>query len=241
MPASAVVYLPGMMCDARLWTPQTDALPYPALHADTTRADNFADMAVQVLETAPPEFALVGLSMGGILALEIWRQARERVTHLALLDTNPYAEAPERQSLRLEQIDIALSGGLRTLAVESMKPLYLAESRRDDEVLLNLLLDMALALGPDVFERQSVALRDRVDSASTLATIDCPTLVLCGAEDRLCPVGYHQFMADAIPGARLEVIDDCGHIATLEQPEAVTAALVALLQKPSSRTTSGTP
>ncbi|MEO0617044.1 MAG: alpha/beta fold hydrolase [Pseudomonadota bacterium] len=235
-----MVYLPGMMCDARLWTPQTDALPYPALHADTTRADNFADMAAQVLEAAPPEFALVGLSMGGILAFEVWRQARERVTHLALLDTNPYAEAPERQSLRLEQIDIALSGGLRTLAVESMKPLYLAESQRDNEALLNLLLDMALTLGPEVFERQSIALRGRADSAATLPTIECPTLVLCGAEDKLCPVGYHQFMANAIPGARLEIIEDCGHIATLEQPAAVTAALAKLLAQPPSRTTTGT-
>ncbi len=229
MPAPAVVFLPGMMCDERLWSPQTASLPYPALHADTAHADNFADMAAQVLDAAPARFALVGLSMGGILAFELWRQAPERITHMALLDTNPHDESAERQSLRLEQIEIALSGGLRTLAIESMKPLYLAASHRDDEALLELLLDMALTLGPEVFRQQSLALRDRVDSVPTLATIDCPTLVLCGAEDKLCPVGYHELMAGQIPGARLRVVEDCGHIASLEQPEAVTRELAALL------------
>ena len=229
MPAPAVVFLPGMMCDERLWSPQTSGLPYPALHADTAHADNFADMAAQVLDAAPARFALVGLSMGGILAFEIWRQARERVTHMALLDTNPHDESEERQSLRLEQIETALSGGLRTLAIESMKPLYLAASHRDDEALLGLLLDMALTLGPEVFRQQSLALRDRADSVPTLATIDCPTLVLCGAEDKLCPVGYHELMARDIPDARLRVVEDCGHIASLEQPDTVTRELAALL------------
>lgn len=231
MPADAVVYLPGMMCDARLWAQQVAALPYRAVHGDLSRADNFADMARQVLDTAPDRFALVGLSMGGILAFEIWRQAAERVTHLALLDTNPHAETPERQSLRLKQIETALAGGLRTLAIESMKPLYLAASHRDDETLLELLLDMALDLGPETFERQSVALRDRVDSVPTLNTIDCPTLVLCGAEDMLCPVSYHQLMAAEIPGARLRIVDDCGHIASLEQPGVVSHELAELLAR----------
>ena len=231
MPAPDVVFLPGMMCDERLWSPQTRDLRYPALHADTTRAETFTDMAAQVLDAAPRRFALVGLSMGGILAFEIWRQAPERVTHLALLDTNPHAESAERQSLRLEQIETALAGGLRQLAIESMKPLYLAACHRDDETLLGLLLDMALALGPEVFRRQSLALRDRVDSVPTLATIDCPTLVLCGAEDMLCPVGYHELMASEIGGARLRVVEECGHLASLEQPEIVTTELEALLAR----------
>ena len=229
MPAPAVLYLPGMMCDDRLWTPQVAALPYPAVHADTTRADTIEDMAEQVLAAAPTEFALVGLSMGGILAFEIWRQAAGRVTHMALLDTNPHPDAPGRRSLRMEQIETALNGGLRELAIEAMKPLYLAESHRDDDALLETLLDMALALGPEVFESQSLALRDRVDSVPTLETINCPTAVMCGVEDRLCPVEYHSLMAARIPGARLTVIDDCGHIASLEQPAIVTHELEQLL------------
>ncbi len=231
MPAPAVLYLPGMMCDARLWAPQTAALPYPAFHADTSRVDTIAAMAEQALAAAPPEFALVGLSMGGILAFEIWRQAADRVTHMALLDTNPHPDAPARRSLRMEQIETALNGGLRDLAIDAMKPLYLAESHRDDDALLGTILAMAMGLGPEVFRTQSLALRDRADSTPTLGTIDCPTLVLCGVEDRLCPVEYHEFMAEEIPDARLAVIDDCGHIATLEQPRIVTQELERLLAR----------
>ena len=228
MPAQSVVYLPGLMCDRRLWVPQVAALPQTAVFADTTRADNFKRMASQVLAAAPSRFALAGLSMGGILAFEIWRQAPERVTHLALLDTNPHPESPERKSMRFQQIEAALNGGLRELAVESLKPMYLAESRRDDDALLGTILDMALDLGPEVFERQSLALRERVDSVPTLASIDCPVLVACGAEDRLCPPKLHELMATAIPGARLCVIDDCGHLATLERPDVVNRELQTL-------------
>ena len=228
MPVDSVVYLPGLMCDARLWAPQVAALPYAAIHADTTRADNFELMAQQVLAAAPPRFALAGLSMGGILAFEIWRQAPGRVTHLALLDTNPHPEQPERKSMRFQQVEQALSGGLRELAIESLKPMYLAESRRDDDALLTTLLDMALELGPDVFQRQSAALRDRVDSVPTLASIDCPVLVACGVEDQLCTPYFHEFMASEIPGARLCVIDDCGHLASLERPDVINRELQTL-------------
>jgi pimeloyl-ACP methyl ester carboxylesterase len=169
--------------------------------------------------------------MGGILAFEIWRQAPERVTHMALLDTNPHAEIPERKQQRFRQIEQVLSGGLREVASEELKPLYLAEANRDNQPLLDTLLDMVIGLGPDVFELQSLALRDRTDSLPTLGTIDCPTLVLCGIEDRLCPVKYHQLMAREIPNAQLTVIEDCGHISTLEQPDIVTRSLLELLQQ----------
>lgn len=226
-----MLLLPGLMCDARQWAHQAETLPLEVIHADTTRDDNFGAMAARTLRDAPDRFALAGLSMGGILAFEIWRQAPHRVTHMALLDTNPHAEASERQSLRLEQIREAANGRLRELAVESLKPLYLAEAHRDDEALLQTVLDMALALGPDVFRRQSLALMKRVDSVATLETIDCPTLVLCGDEDTLCPVAYHELMAERIPGATLEVVNQCGHLSSMEQPEAVTQALDTLLRQ----------
>lgn len=231
MPADAILYLPGMMCDERLWAPQVAALPQAAFHADTTQADNVELMARQILAAAPPRFALAGLSMGGILAFEIWRQAPERVTHMALFDTNPHAEAPERKSMRFKQVEVALAGGLRELAIESLKPMYLAESRRDDEALLGTVLDMVLDLGPDVFERQSVALRERVDSVPTLATIECPVLVACGVEDKLCPPRFHELMAAEIPGATLCIIDDCGHLASLERPDIVNRELQMLFAR----------
>jgi len=231
MPAENVLLLPGMMCDARLWAPQVASINLPVFHAKTTTADNFGDMARQVLADAPPTFAIAGLSMGGILAFEIWRQAPQRVTHMALLDTTPHPDTPTKRSTRLEQINIAIQGGLRELAIESLKPVYLAECNRDDEELLDVILDMALTLGPFTFEKQSLALKDRVDSVPTLATISCPTAVICGKEDLLCPVDAHELMARKIPGATLTVINDCGHIATLERPDAVTRTLQHLFQQ----------
>lgn len=231
MPADNVLLLPGMMCDERLWARQARDLPQTLHYADTSHAADFATMAEQVLAAAPERFAVAGLSMGGILAFEIWRRAPRRVTHLALLDTNPHADTPARRSLRLQQIETALAGGLRDLAIESLKPLYLAESQRDNDELLQRILDMALDLGPGVFERQSLALRDRVDSVPTLASIDCPTLVLCGDEDVLCPPEYHEFMAERILDAELCIVPDCGHLSSLERPDVVTRELTKLFSR----------
>ncbi len=229
MPASSLLFLPGLMCDQRLFAEQIRAFDLPCMVADLTQHDNFVDMAKAVLADAPGNFALVGLSMGGILAFEIWRQAPTRVTHLALLDTSPYADTAEKKDMRLEQIRIVAAGGLRQLAIDSLKPLYLAASRRDDEALLGEILDMALDQGADVFERQSLALKNRVDSVAILNTIECPTLVLCGDEDALCPPRIHEFMAEQIPGATLAVIPDCGHMATMERPQLVNEQLRQLL------------
>ncbi len=108
--------------------------------------------------------------------------------------------------------------------------MYLAKAHRDDDELLASILDMAMALGPDVFRSQSLALRSCEDSVATLATISCPTLVACGDEELLCPVSYHELMADKIPTARLHVIENCGHLSTLEQPDTVTHLLKSLLE-----------
>ncbi|MGI9270255.1 MAG: alpha/beta fold hydrolase [Woeseiaceae bacterium] len=229
MAAQNLLLLPGMMCDSRQWAPQVQDISLPIFHADTSSANNFVDMAAAVLAQAPAKFAIAGLSMGGILAFEIWRQAPDRVTHLALLDTNPHAESAERQTLRLEEIKTAAAGGLREMAIESLKPLYLAKAHLNDDALLNTILDMAMDLGPDVFRTQSLALRNRVDSVQTLVTISCPTLVMCGDEDLLCPVAYHDLMAAKIPNANLQIIDNCGHLSTLEQPQVVSDGLVKLL------------
>lgn len=231
MSAESVLLLPGMMCDARLWKDQIAAMPVPAQVADLTRADNFPEMAAQVLTEAPQQFAMAGLSMGGILAFEIWRQAPERVTHLALLDTNPGPDTPSRKSIRFEQMAAAAAGKLEALAVESLKPLYLSNKNRNNETLLRIILDMALEQGPEVFERQSLALLNRVDSVPTLGTITCPTSIICGREDAICPVRFHELMAREIDDARLVVIDDCGHLSSMEAPEVVTEELVHLISE----------
>ena len=221
-----VILLPGMMCDARLFASQTAVLSAtrPVMVAALSSDDTITAMAAAILQQGPPHFALAGLSMGGIVAMEVIRQAPGRVTRLALMDTNPLAEAPERAKLRDEQITRVLGGALETVIREDMKPHYLAGGS-DRRTILDLCMDMALVLGPDVFSRQSRALQSRPDQCETLRCVDVPTLILHGAEDRLCPAERHELMRDLVPGATLIRIDDAGHLPTLEQPKPTNEAL----------------
>ena len=208
-----------------------DALDMPTFVGDLTTSDKIEEIAAGVLANAPSSFAVAGLSMGGIVAFELWRQAPERITHLALLDTNAKADTPDRRSTRLDQVQQVMAGQLRSLAMETLKPAYLAKANRDNEELLDTILAMALDAGEATFERQSLALKDRPDSVATVETIDCPTIVMCGAEDRICPPSLHELMAERIPGARLVVIENCGHLASLESPDIVNRELQLLLQQ----------
>lgn len=225
-----LVLLPGMMCDARLFGPQINALSpsRPVGVGDLTGHDSMAALAAEVLAQAPERFALAGLSMGGIVAMEVIRQAPGRVARLALLDTNPRAELPEAKARRAPQIEKVRRGGLREVMRDEMKPNYLTEGpfRAD---ILDLCMAMALDLGPEVFVRQSVALRDRPDQQETLRRVRVPTLILCGRHDVPCPVERHELMHGLIQGSTLRIIEGAGHLSTLEQPAAVTAALWAWL------------
>lgn len=222
-----LVLLPGMMCDARIWRPQEAVLrdECRVWHGDICQHQDVAALAARVLANSPASFALAGLSMGGIVAMEMWRQAPERIERLALIDTNFRADTAERRTMRDRQIVEAQRGSLRRVLKDEMKPNYLATCHRSNHGLLDEILAMGIHLGSDVFVRQSRALRDRPDSRATLATISCPTLVLCGAEDSLCSPDLHREMAGMIPRAALAILRDCGHLATLEQPRAVTAAM----------------
>lgn len=220
-----LVLIPGMMCDARMWGGLPAALsPRNVVHVLPTRADTMADLARDVLRVAPPRFALAGLSMGGIVAMEVLAQAPDRVERLALLDTNPRAELPEVQARRGPQIERALAGGLRAVVRDELKPNYLADGP-DRHAILDLCMDMAMALGSRVFARQSRALRDRPDQTATLAAFRGPALVLMGSEDRLCPRDRHEQMHALMPQSRLVVIDGAGHLPPLEKPAETTAAL----------------
>lgn len=235
MTNAPVLLLPGMMLDADVYAAQRAALRRrgPVLEGDLTGAGSIGELAARLLERAPERFAVVGLSLGGIVALELWRRARARITHLALLDTTPHAETAERAQGRSGEIAMAERGGLRELLTESFKPRYLAPKHRRNRTLLRRILDMGLRAGPTVFRDQSIALRDRPDSNATLSSIDCPSLVLCGREDVLCPPEWHARMALAMPRADLVVLADCGHLAPMEAPRAVTHALLRLLRRDS--------
>ena len=226
-----LLLIPGMMCDARIWGALPHVLhPRSVLHALPDQAGTMAGMAAAILATAPPRFALAGLSMGGIVAMEMLQQAPGRVERLALLDTNPCAESPEAQTRRGPQIARALAGDLAGVMRDEMKPNYLAPGP-DPERILDLCMEMALALGPEVFARQSRALRDRADRQKTLAAFLGPALVLTGAHDRLCPRHRHEQMHRLMPQSRLVVIEGAGHLPTLERPEETAAALRRWLQE----------
>lgn len=227
-----VILLPGMMCDARLFRPQIEALSsrYDIHIPHLGKQDSFALMAQDILNNAASEFAVIGLSMGGILAMEIYRQAPERITHLGLLNTNPLAELPEIQALRGPQIDLVKAGKLAAVMQTQMIPRYLAD-RQAGQAIEDLCLHMALDLGADCFINQSLALRDRPDQQAVLQQVDIPTLILCGVEDQLCPVEHHDLMASLMPLATYEKIANTGHLTSLEQPELVTQALKNLLEK----------
>ena len=215
-----------MMCDARLFAPQIAALSAgrAVLVPPLTGTNTIAGMAHSVLKSAPPQFALAGLSMGGIVAMEIMRHAPERVTHLALMATNPKAEDPAVSANREHQKAQVRQGHLRAVLRDQMKPNYLTDSAHKDDIL-DLCMTMAMDLGPEVFLNQSEALATRPDQQDNLKLVNVPSLILCGKEDRLCPLDRHVLLAQLIPGARLEVIDEAGHLPTLEQPEATTTAL----------------
>jgi pimeloyl-ACP methyl ester carboxylesterase len=224
-----LVLLPGMMCDARLWGPQMAALGRRAvLHAPLTGQDSIEGLAASVLAVAPPRFALAGLSMGGIVAMEVLRQAPDRVERLAQLDTNPRAETPQVQARRGPQIAAAQAGRLFEVMRDEMKPNYLAEGP-GRQAILDLCMEMALALGPEVFVRQSRALAARPDQEATLAAFTGPALVLMGEGDRLCPLARHARMHALMPQSRLVVVPGAGHLPVLERPDETTAALLGWL------------
>lgn len=231
--AEPLVLLPGMMCDARLFGPQISELSADTavMVAPITQGERVEEIASNLLDLLPQRFALAGLSMGGIVAMELLRRAPERIARVALMDTNPLAETPQVAAAREPQIVAAKSGRMLEIIREEMKPNYLAPGPAQTDVL-NLVMDMAETLGPDVFVRQSRALQRRPDQQTTLRKCKIPALVLCGAHDALCPIKRHAFMAELIPDAELVVLENAGHLPPLEQPQETTQALKHWMKRP---------
>jgi len=225
-----LVLVPGLLCTRALWEPQIAALSDIAdcSVADHTRHDTMAGIARSILEAAPEPFALAGLSMGGYIAYEIVRQAPDRVQRLALLDTGSRADTPERTAARRDLVANAERDGVRR-AQELLMPSLIHPARLNDRALVETILQMAADTGLAAFKRQEEAIIGRPDNRPFLPSIRCPTLVIVGAQDALTPPELAREIADGIPGAALEIIPECGHLSTLEQPEAVSRALRAWL------------
>lgn len=218
--------LPGLLDDARLWRHQITGLSglISPVVADLRGADSMAALAASALDQAPAgSFVLGGLSMGGYVAMEIMRQAPERVLALALMNTTARPDTPEATARRRALLTLAETDF--DAVVRKLMPLQVHPDRLGDETLVQTIASMAAGVGKEAFGRQQRAIIDRIDSRPHLAQIECPTLVLCGREDLIMPVEVHEEMADAIPEARLEVIERCGHLSTLDRPEQVTGIM----------------
>lgn len=228
---TSLILLPAFMSTRTLWRPQIEALSDIAQIdvVELTPYDSVAKMAEAVLEQAPERFALAGLSLGGFTAFEIIRRAPERVARLALVSTTARGDSAERLAARKPQIEAVRSGHFDEVVEGFMKVLQSPAHPWSPEVLVTVRL-MIHEAGPKCFLRQQNAMINRVDLRDSLAAISCPTLVIHGRDDQSWPLENGEELARLIPGARLSVIENCGHFPTLDRPTETTEALRAWLQ-----------
>ena len=226
---SPVVLIPGLLCNEILWSHQLSSMGDVAQMqiADTTLDDNVEDMADRALNAAPKSFALAGLSMGGYVAQEIMRQAPHRVTRLALIDTSARADNDEQRQRRSELIAQVKDSAAEKFSgvTRRLLPLLIHPDRLDDDHLTELIKIMAKQVGHAAYLRQQTAILNRPDGLDDLRNIKCPTTLICGREDALTPPKVHEEMKERIPHAALVIIEECGHLAPMERPYAVSALL----------------
>ena len=227
-----LVLLPGLACDAAVWTHARDSLgPRTQITiAEYGSLDSLGGMAEKVLLEAPPRFMLAGHSMGGRIALEVLRRAPDRVAGIALLDTGvqPLAagEAGQREVAgRQELVQLARDRGMAQMAARWVQGMIWGP-RLHETALVTAVIEMFTRSSAETFAAQIRALIARPDASALLPDIRCPALVLCGEQDGWAPAERHREMAARIPGAQLVLVPECGHMSTLERPEAVTRALI---------------
>lgn len=225
----AILLVPGFMADETLWNDMLPALERfgPIVHADLRHDTSVEAMARRVLETAPPTFLLVGFSMGGYVARAIARQAPERVRALVLVATSTRPDTPSLQkrkgAIGAAAPSIAFSGLSRVAVASSLH-----SKQRDNDAMIERVRAMGVRLGGDVFRRQSML--DRPGDLERLHEIRCPVLVVAAAQDRLRSVEEAREMAEAIPGAVLEIVEDSGHMIPIEAPQRLLEIVVPWLE-----------
>lgn len=224
-----ILFVSGQLLTAEFWAPVTAALgARPHLFADHTSDDSIGGMAERALAAAPARFALVAHAMGGFVAFELMRRAPERVTQLTLLSTLAPPDTPAQTERRLGYARLVEQGQFERV-VDERVPILLPPDRRGDAALLGRVRAMAEATGPERFLRQQRAIMTRQDSRPGLAHISVPTLIVCGRQDGIVTLAHQQEMQTGIAGARLELLEDCGHLVALEQPARLAALLAAWL------------
>lgn len=218
--------LPGLLCDRALWMAQIESLSdkYGIRVADFTKGQSVEEFAASVLDDAPETFSVAGLSMGGYVAFELLRQVPDRIKRVALIDTSPYADEPEHKEFRHAIMEVAKTQGMEEV-VETLLGRLIHPSRFIDKDLVRSIDAMAHRIGVEGFIRQQTALLNRQSSEDLLPEIKCPTLIVVGKQDKLTPPKISRDMAQKITHSKLIEIDNCAHMSTMEQPEALSALL----------------
>lgn len=231
--AEPLVLLPGMMSDARVWATQLTVMSYerPVTIAPVCTGDRIEEIASELLMTLPAKFALCGHGMGGVIALEVFRRAPDRVIRLALIGTNPLSDTPQEAADREPRMIGAKAGRFETMLEQEILPRHVGFGPMRAHAIAEM-QEMALSLGADVYARQERAMQRRRDQQGTLRRITQPTLVIAGAEDQIVPLKRQEFLAEIIPYAKLSVLQGVGHMAMLEDPEGVTEALYGWMRQP---------
>lgn len=226
-----LILLPGLASNAVMWQHQLAVLPHalePAVTDVHSRCESIPQMAQALLQAHAGDLILCGASMGGIIAMEVARQAPARVKGLALLGTNARPETPDMAKLREAAIEFFKQGRVKEVLTVNL-PMAFHQSRAKDETLTQTYLDFILAAGPDQLIRQNRAIMARPDARLHLPNVTCPTVVMCGDGDQLTPPECSREIAALIPNAELVMIPRCGHMLTMERPEEVNAALLRWL------------
>lgn len=228
-----IVFVPGLLSDAALFAAQIAAVQaagFTATAIPSLGGETIATIAAAVLKKAPPQFILGGLSMGGYVCLEIMRQAPERVTKLMLLNTSARSDMPEQLEKRAALIELAQIGRFKGVTPRLL-PLLINKKHLQNEEMTKVIFEMAERVGRDNFVHQQRAIMSRIDSRPSLANITVPTLVIGGVDDQIAPADLSHEMAELIPNSELYVLQDCGHLSTLEQADAVNQHILRFLDK----------
>lgn len=230
-----LLFLPGLICDARIYAPQLAAFPESRAVDGYGMASTLQDMARVALAEADrlgaERFDLFGHSMGGRVALEVFRLAPQRVRRLAISSTGAHSlregEPEKREALK----QVGYDHGFAAL-VDHWLPPMVAEANRDRADIYQPMREMCLSKGQDLFDAQIAALVGRPEQESLLPQVACPVLVVTGELDTWAPPAQHEALAAVIPNAELVIVDGAGHMLPMEAPEALNAAIARWLSRP---------